>query len=448
MSQRAQTQIEKDSDTEPESPQSPFEDFNDFEQRLKKIKKMEYVKTNKSGNLGIGKTLEDLLGIPTNNIQGPDAAGKIEVKSTRKNSKNLTTLFCKEPPENFQYLWNKDLVEELGYVDKKGRKALRVKVKVDETNSKGFYLSVEDSSIKIKHSEYGTCGKYNLNLLKEIFEKKQPELCIVKADVGKRNGNEYFWYNEAYHLSDFNSEKFLELIKKSSISLGLRMHIKEDGSLENKGTAWRIKDLSKLEEVYQKRKEILTKDEKEQKSFEEYCINREKIEEEIDIIAKKVLRYLNKNGKSKITDIKKGVSEKKYLVGYRLEKLKELNLIELEYRERVNNVGEIRWSCLSKKGETAIEKGLTSNIDEEKKQQIPEESKINNIEEKVEKLETKIDEIIDNPNKKSTELEATKEEIRETRRLLEEWNEEKEKQLIGMKNMMEQKFNENIENYI
>ena len=447
LSQRTQTQIEKESDKDSESPQSPFEDFKDFEQRLKKIKEMGHVKTNKSGNAGIGKTLEDLLGIPTNNVQGPDAAGKIEVKSTRKNSKNLTTLFCKEPPKEFQYLWNKDLVKEMGYVDKKGRKALRVKVKVDETNNQGFYLSAEDSSIKLKHSEHGTVGEYPLNLLKEIFEKKQPELALVKADVEKKNGNEYFWYDEAYHLSDFDSEKFLELIKESSISLGLRMHIKENGCLENKGTAWRIKDLGKLEEVYQNRQEILTKDEEDQKSFEEYCVNKEEIEEEIDVKAKKVLRHLDKNGESKITDIKRGVSEKKYLVSYRLEKLERLDLVEVEKRERKNNGGKIRWSRLSKKGETAIGQGLKLNIDEEKTQQIPDGNKINNIEERVEKLEAKIDEIMDEPNEKSTELETTKEEIREIKKLLEEWNEEKEKQLKGMKNMMEQKFNENIENY-
>lgn len=34
--------------------------------RLKEIKKMGYIKTNRAGNTGIGKTLEDLLEITEN----------------------------------------------------------------------------------------------------------------------------------------------------------------------------------------------------------------------------------------------------------------------------------------------------------------------------------------------------------------------------------------------
>ena len=41
--------------------------------KLKEIKKMGYVKTHRAGNTGIGKTLEDLLGIKENNIPGPNA---------------------------------------------------------------------------------------------------------------------------------------------------------------------------------------------------------------------------------------------------------------------------------------------------------------------------------------------------------------------------------------
>jgi hypothetical protein len=37
--------------------------YQDLVNKLKKIKQMGYVKTHRSGNTGIGKTLEDLLGI-------------------------------------------------------------------------------------------------------------------------------------------------------------------------------------------------------------------------------------------------------------------------------------------------------------------------------------------------------------------------------------------------
>lgn len=92
------------------------------------------METHRAGNTGIGKTLEDLLGIEENNVPGPDAVG-VELKSTRRSSNNLTTLFTKEPPRDERRLWNQELVRELGYVDGKDRQALKVTVEPDSLNT-------------------------------------------------------------------------------------------------------------------------------------------------------------------------------------------------------------------------------------------------------------------------------------------------------------------------
>jgi len=42
--------------------------------KLKAINEMGYIKTHRTGNTGIGKTLEDLLEITENNVPGPNAA--------------------------------------------------------------------------------------------------------------------------------------------------------------------------------------------------------------------------------------------------------------------------------------------------------------------------------------------------------------------------------------
>jgi hypothetical protein len=64
--------------------------------KLKEIKKMGYIKTRRAGNTGVGKTLEDLLGIKENNIPGPNAH-MIELKAARKNASSMLTLFTKSP---------------------------------------------------------------------------------------------------------------------------------------------------------------------------------------------------------------------------------------------------------------------------------------------------------------------------------------------------------------
>ncbi len=70
--------------------------YEEFLTRLKTIKNNGYVKTHRTGDTGIGKTLEDLLGIVENNIAGPDF-DVYELKSARKLTSSMLTLFTKAP---------------------------------------------------------------------------------------------------------------------------------------------------------------------------------------------------------------------------------------------------------------------------------------------------------------------------------------------------------------
>ncbi len=70
--------------------------YDELIRRLREIEEMGYIRTHRAGNTGVGKTLEDLLGIKENNIPGPNSA-MIELKSARKNAKSMLTLFTKSP---------------------------------------------------------------------------------------------------------------------------------------------------------------------------------------------------------------------------------------------------------------------------------------------------------------------------------------------------------------
>lgn len=230
--------------------------FEEFVNRLQEIEQMGYVETHRAGNTGIGKTLEDLLGIEENNIPGPDAVG-VELKSTRRQSHNLTTLFTKEPPRDKRSLWNQDLVRNLGYVDDKDRQALKTTIEPDSPNSLGFFLTYDGMSVSVSHEEYGICATYPLDLLQDTFEGKMPELVMVVADSKKVDGREHFHYNEAYHLDGFDGDHFLELMRDGVITLDLRMHIKDNGNIRNRGTAWRILDDNRLDEAFAERTSLL-----------------------------------------------------------------------------------------------------------------------------------------------------------------------------------------------
>lgn len=233
--------------------------FDEFVDRLRRVKELGFLETHRSGNTGIGKTLEDVLGIEENNIPGPDAVG-IELKSTRRQSNNLTTLFTKEPPRGQRNLWNQNLVRRLGYTDNQDRRALKVTIEPDRPNSQGFYLSYTDRAISVDHERYGTCATYPIGLLQETFEGKLPEMVLVVADVRRIDGREFFWYNEAYHLEDFDPVSFLGLMRDGVITLDIRMHIKPNGNIRNRGTAWRISDDSQLDEAFENRTPLLDYD--------------------------------------------------------------------------------------------------------------------------------------------------------------------------------------------
>ena len=64
--------------------------------KLKELKAKGYIKTHRAGQTGIGKTLEDLLGIEENNIPISNTTFA-ELKSARKGSLSMLTLFTKSP---------------------------------------------------------------------------------------------------------------------------------------------------------------------------------------------------------------------------------------------------------------------------------------------------------------------------------------------------------------
>ena len=70
--------------------------LEEFSEKFSEIKELGWIKTHRAGPTGIGKTLEDLLEIPENNIDGPDF-GDYELKSARINSPSMLTLFTKTP---------------------------------------------------------------------------------------------------------------------------------------------------------------------------------------------------------------------------------------------------------------------------------------------------------------------------------------------------------------
>ena len=95
--------------------------------------------------------------------------------------------------------------------------------------------------------------KWSWDLLISAFAKKFPACVKVFADVEKRDGVEYFHYNEAYRFIGTDKNLFRTAIENNMIAIDIRMRTQKmiGKSLRNRGTAFRINH-DKLEKLFDK----------------------------------------------------------------------------------------------------------------------------------------------------------------------------------------------------
>ncbi len=227
--------------------------------KLKEIKKMGYIKTHRAGNTGIGKTLENLLGITENNVPGPNAT-MLELKSARRNVSSMLTLFTKSPlPPKA----NSILLEKFGYESARGnnkRKKLHTTVNAVKYNQlkgkTGFKIAIQKDRVNLVTAKKEVVGYWDKETLKNSFERKLPKLLYVKAETRGNGSNEEFWFNEAWLLSSFDFDNFVHLLKKGVIFVDIRIGQYPDGRPHDHGTGFRVFP-DKLDLCFSYRKKII-----------------------------------------------------------------------------------------------------------------------------------------------------------------------------------------------
>lgn len=216
---------------------------------LKKVKETGFVKTHRLGDTGIGKTLEDLLGISENNFAGPDGQDT-ELKAARKNASSMLTLFTKSPlPRGI----NTKLRLEYGYPDEKFPDRLVLRTTIDSVDfnnirgKKGFKVTCNGDRIEILPFRKPTRfpDMPNPYWPEKLFEvsianKYRKSLLYVKADSTGEGDNEKFHFNEAWLLQGFDFAKFTEQLDKGMLKVDIRLGLYDDGRYHDHGTGVRI----------------------------------------------------------------------------------------------------------------------------------------------------------------------------------------------------------------
>lgn len=244
--------------------------IDDFKHELQIIKDKGFHKSKRSGPTGIGKTLEDLLGIEENCIATPDL-DTVELKSARKDSSSMLTLTTKSPDKRGA---NSLLRDTYGYKTEESI-ALNPNINILHTTVNGIdfntlngepflKLTFKDEKMYLEHAEHGILENvyWSEDSLTKAFKKKYPyeKLYYVKAQTKTKDGEEYFLYEDAYFLQKFSAEKMLNNIKSGIIDVDIRIGIhakgKNIGKSHDHGTAIRISP-DKLDLCFDKTDKIL-----------------------------------------------------------------------------------------------------------------------------------------------------------------------------------------------
>jgi hypothetical protein len=225
--------------------------ITDFINEFRQIQARDWVRTHRQGPTGIGKTLEDLLGISENNLGEPDF-GEYELKSSRLNSKSMLTIFtcAPQPAKANTYLRLKYGYSSSAYNNNE-------KVLHSTLNALSF-TPIADTGYKLKITCKGSRlyianetevenVYWDSELLRKTFNKKyKHKFVYVKAEARGDQEVEEFRYVSAHAVSGFDYDEFLLLLEQGKIYVDLRIgqyHSgKNLGKTHDHGTAFRIRE--------------------------------------------------------------------------------------------------------------------------------------------------------------------------------------------------------------
>jgi hypothetical protein len=225
-----------------------------LKEKLKAIKNMGFINTHRAGNTGIGKTLEDLLGIKENNLRLPDI-GDIELKAKRIGSDSMLTLATKTPQPKGT---NRTLFEQYKYKDNESYYNLHSTVYGSRVNPQGFKIKYQDGKLLLENKKHIE-AYWDENIFKDVLVSKSNKILLVFAETkGESNSsNEQLHFIEAYLLEGLNRNKFRNAIEKGYLKVDIRIGVYRSGKNKGKhhdhGTGFRMhkRDFLKLYDSYE-----------------------------------------------------------------------------------------------------------------------------------------------------------------------------------------------------
>lgn len=245
-----------------------FRSKQDIIKEFQRVANLGWVKSvKKYGNAaGPGNTLEELLGIEENNLPIPNA-GEWELKSQRKKSTSLVTLFHSEPSPRAVKFVSKLLLPKYGWKHKEAGKnhpasemSFRSTTWGHRYNARGFRVIPNDVDQKIeiafnaseaipKHKQWlddirskvGNTNDFKVRPywgyddLYCLARSKIVSTFFVLCKHKKESGDEYFKYEEFFELTNLSQDKFIDCFRDGTVAVDF-----DARTGHNHGTKFRI----------------------------------------------------------------------------------------------------------------------------------------------------------------------------------------------------------------
>ena len=203
------------------NPNGGPKDIKEFIEEYTKICEQGFIKSHRKSDTGIGKTLEDLLGITENDIQGPDFAD-YELKARRINKDNsMVSLFIKAPDEKGA---NNKLRKEYGYKrnpdDKYNILHLTLEMGTSVGDKKLGLKIVDDKLFITSFDSPIPYAYYQIDGIMKSLNSKYVTGKAVFAEAESRGpkSSEEFHYEAAQLATGLNVSHFLSMLEEGLIN--------------------------------------------------------------------------------------------------------------------------------------------------------------------------------------------------------------------------------------
>lgn len=225
---------------------------DEFQRRFAEIRNKQF-KRETRGTGGAGNTLENLLGLGTDNKQASDL-GFAELKVRMQGATSSVKLFSLD--RDAWRLPQSEATQKFGTTSDDGRKRLYFEMRQGTITKTGLQFFSDDETVSILSPNNDVVAEWSLETLVRIFETKIKELVVVTAEMNMgAGGYDYYVYRNAFHLHGFSKNQIRAAFLQNVITLNLHVEsisIRTDGSwkMKNRGTAFRI-DEEHLEKLFE-----------------------------------------------------------------------------------------------------------------------------------------------------------------------------------------------------